>query len=126
MNPYPSRNSVILWDNNAPHRNAEVRALCAQKGVLSFSPILPFSLLSLQSKLTFLHLVGVRLLYTPPYDPRFQPCELIFGAAKSRLRSMPHLWHHQQGPFYAIQALLMSQVPDETTAAGFFRHCGLK
>ena len=59
-NAYPSPRSVLVMDNCSTHRNANVRRLCAERGVL--------------------------LVYLPPYSPDYNPIEKSFHLVKNWMR----------------------------------------
>ena len=60
MNPFPGYRSVLVMDNASIHVHEIVVELCET--------------------------YGVRLLYLPPYSPRYNPIELTFSVLKSWIR----------------------------------------
>ncbi|KAK4693223.1 hypothetical protein P7C70_g8968, partial [Phenoliferia sp. Uapishka_3] len=99
-NPYPGPLSRILWDNPKIHKSQEVLDAIEDHGMI--------------------------VLNTPPYMPKYQPDELVFGAAKNWLRRNPwFIRTHPEGPFRAIIDLINIVVPDAATAVRFMKHCGI-
>ena len=60
MNSFPGHRSVLVMDNASIHVHEIVVELC--------------------------ELYGVRVLYLPPYSPRYNPIELAFSILKSWIR----------------------------------------
>ena len=60
MNPWPGPNSVLVPDNCPIHKDEQLTEVVEAH--------------------------GIRMVYTPAYMPRFQPCELIFGIFKRHLK----------------------------------------
>ena len=60
MNAYPAPRSVLVMDNCSTHRRDEVKALCAEHGVLP--------------------------LWLPPYSPDYNPIELTFHLLKQWMK----------------------------------------
>ncbi|KAK4702156.1 hypothetical protein P7C70_g4067, partial [Phenoliferia sp. Uapishka_3] len=99
-NPYPGPNSVIIWDNPKIHKNVDVLEAIADK--------------------------GMRILNTPPYMPKYQPDELVFGTVKNWLRRHPwYIRTDPRGPFRAIRALFYECIKGPQAALRYMEHCGI-
>jgi transposase len=87
---------VVVLDNLAAHKQAEVRVAIEQ--------------------------VGALLRFLPPYSPDFNPIELAFAKLKAFLRAArPRTFEHVCELIAAALGLFM---PDE--CANYVRHCGYR
>ncbi|GAA6042744.1 hypothetical protein JCM8097_005560 [Rhodosporidiobolus ruineniae] len=98
-NPFPGPRSVIVWDSCPIHAHDDVLEAIEQH--------------------------GMKVLNTPRYQPWYQPDELVYGAAKKKLRSEPWRAADPRGGLYAIRGVIEAVVPDAETARTYMRHCGM-
>ena len=72
MNPFPSKNSVLVLDNAKIHHDQEL--------------------------LNYLDAFGVKVEFLPPYSPDLNPIDQVFSKPKALLpkvggRTIPKIWH---------------------------------
>jgi transposase len=97
MSPYPGPRSVLVLDNASFHRTKAFLA--------------PF------------RAAGIRVLFTPPYQPWFQPIESCFSKLKAVLRRRMQEWISQGlSDTQMIQQALASVTASD--AQGWIRHSG--
>jgi transposase len=97
MNSFPSARSVLVLDNASFHHSKEF--------------LEPF------------YLAGVRVLFTPPYQPFFQPIESAFSKMKASLRRESERWQHQGCSDVEMIARALSTITS-SDARGWILHCG--
>jgi transposase len=85
---------VVIMDNLASHKRAEVRQA--------------------------IEAAGARLVYLPPYSPDFNPIELAFAKLKAMLRKAGE--RTVEGLWSFLGRALDAFAPEECW--GYFRHCG--
>ena len=94
--PTLRRGDVVVLDNLAVHKQAEVRAAIEQ--------------------------AGAQLRFLPPYSPDFNPIEMAFAKLKAFFRAgRPRTFDHVCELMAMALALFM---PDE--CANYVRHCGYR
>ncbi len=85
---------VVIWDNLAPHKDAEVEALVQQ--------------------------AGARVLRLPPYSPDFNPIESCWSKLKTLLRG----WAARTGPALHEALREVWAAVTASDAQGWFALCG--
>jgi transposase len=103
-------------DNARIHHGHEIRELCYRFGEYSS-----------QDFDIYLHRLGVRLLYLPPYSPDLNPIEEAFSKIKAWIRRNNDIFTY--GPDDEPHALIydMLEAMDiimESDAIGYFIHAG--
>lgn len=100
MNPYPNPRSVLVMDNCTIHWNGDIAQLVRD--------------------------YRCRVVFTPEYTPRFQPCELLFGNFKRHLKrnGFPQ---HLGGPELALLLELFDYLSPDiinscVRACGYFEN----
>jgi len=61
---------------------------------------------------------GIRILYLPTYSPELNPCELVFGWLKNKLRGS----RHHEVPVWFEVLVLLAVIPQEMVNS-FFGKC---
>ena len=87
---------VVIWDNLAPHKDAETEALVTQ--------------------------AGARVLRLPPYSPDFNPIESCWSKIKEHLRSSAA--RSREALDQAIAKAFAAVTPRD--AEGWFQFCGYR
>jgi len=98
MNSYPGDDSVTLLDGSSVHNKQRLFAACQAAGVVC--------------------------IFLYPYGFVHNPCELVFGAAKNRLRILDPLSNENSPLADFFRNCLMTTVTADM-ACNFFEHCDI-
>jgi hypothetical protein len=78
LGPFPGPKSIVILDNCAIHRKADLEAAAAIKGAI--------------------------IQFLPPYSPMYNPIEQVFGKVKQTMRS----WRDTLMLTPAVEAILLA------------------